>query len=130
MVVPAMIETTSVDDPVNDFSAAPASRNDCGFTATTSVSTSPASFGDGLRRMPCAVSALISPDGCGSITTTRLGSSPCASQPVSIAPPILPAPASAIVPWTFLRALVVFTALTTNTVVVPAKAGTHNHRRF
>jgi len=34
------------------------------------------------------------------------------------------------VPWTFLRALVVFKALTTSTGVVPAKAGTHNHRRF
>ncbi len=96
-----MIETTSVDGPTNGFNKAPASRNDCGFTATTSVSTSPASLADGLRRMPWAVSALISADGCGSITTTRLASSPCASQPVSIAPPILPAPARAMVPWTF-----------------------------
>ena len=35
----------------------------------------------------------------GSSTTTRLGSRPPASHPVSIAPPILPAPASARVPW-------------------------------
>ena len=38
MLVPAMIETTSVDGPTNCFSAGPASRNICGFTATTSVS--------------------------------------------------------------------------------------------
>ena len=124
-----MIETTSVDEPVKDFSAAPASRKDCGFTATTSVSTSPASLGVGLSRMPCVVSALISLDGFGSTTTTRLASSPWASQPVSIAPPILPAPASAMVPWMFLRALVVF-IFTTHADVVPAKAGIHNHRRF
>ena len=80
--------------------------------------------------MPCAASALISAEGCGSITTTRLGSSPCASQPVSIAPPILPAPASTMVPVMFLKVLVVFEAVTTNTLVVPAKAGTHNHRWF
>ena len=30
----------------------------------------------------------------------------------------------------FERLLVVLKALTTNTAVVPAKAGTHNHRRF
>ena len=101
MVVPAMIETTSVDGPVNGLNVAPASRNDCGFTATTSVSTSPASFAAGLSRMPCAASALISGEGCGSITTTRLASRPPASHPVSIAPPILPAPASAMVPWRF-----------------------------
>ena len=51
--------------------------------------------------MPFAASALISWDGCGSITATRLGSSPPASQPVSIAPPILPAPASTMVPVMF-----------------------------
>ena len=101
MVVPAMIETTSVDGPVNGLNVAPASRNDCGFTATTSVSTSPVSCAAGLSRMPCAASAPISGEGCGSITTTRLASRPPASHPVSIAPPILPAPASAMVPWTF-----------------------------
>jgi hypothetical protein len=96
MVVPAMIETTSVSGPTKGFSPGPASRNICGFTATTSVSTVPVAVG--LSWMPSAASAPISAEGCGSITTTRLGSSPCASQPVSIAPPILPAPASAMVP--------------------------------
>ena len=37
MVMPAMIETTSVEAPTNGFSVAPASRNICGFSATTSV---------------------------------------------------------------------------------------------
>ncbi len=46
---------------------------------------------------------LISSDGCGSITTTRLASRPPASHPVSIAPPILPAPASAMVPLMFCK---------------------------
>ena len=104
MVVPAMIETTSVDGATCGRSAGPASRKDCGFTAITSVSTGPASFG--LSRMPLAASAAISADGIGSITTARLGSSPPASQPVSIAPPILPAPASAMVPEMFCKPLV------------------------
>ena len=69
-----MIETTSVDGATRAFSVRPASRKDCGFTATTSVSTVPASFG--LSRMPLAASALISADGIGSITTTRLGVEP------------------------------------------------------
>jgi hypothetical protein len=34
------------------------------------------------------------------------------------------------VPWTFFRALDVFTGITTYAAVVPAKAGTHHHRRF
>jgi hypothetical protein len=95
--VPAMIETTSVEDPTNCFSAGPASRNICGLTATTRVATSPISFAVGLSRTPFAASALISWEGCGSIAATRLGSSPPASQPVSIAPPILPAPARTMV---------------------------------
>src|SRR5579871_6339560 len=113
MVMPAMIETTRLAFPTSGLSAFPASRNDCGLTATTSVSTGPASFG--LRRMPLAARVKISGDGAGSITTTRPGISPCASQPVSIALPILPAPASAIVPVMFCR------LLTSNSLVVPAK---------
>src|SRR5262249_55194155 len=84
-----------------DLGGGPASGNDCGFTAITSASTGPASFG--LSRMPLAAIALISVDGAGSITTARLGSRPPASQPVSIAPPILPAPASAMVPEMFCK---------------------------
>ena len=110
-----MIETTSVADPTNGFSAGPASRNICGFTATTSVSAAPLSFG--LSRTPLAANALISSDGYGSITTTRLASRPPASQPVSIAPPILPAPARAMVPVMFWRVLEL---VTTNSSVVPA----------
>ena len=94
------------------------------------VSIAPASFADGLRRTPFALSALISADGCGSITTTRLGSRPCASQPVSIAPPIFPAPASAMVPSTFFMALVLEDVTDEYSLVVPAKAGTHSHQRF
>jgi hypothetical protein len=93
---------------VKDFSIAPASRNDCGFSAITSVATVPTSFGDGLRRTPFVTSALISSAGCGSITTTRLPSNPCASQPDSKAPPIFPAPARTMVVLISCKALVVF----------------------
>src|SRR5207248_3136318 len=47
MVVPAMIETTSVDEAVNGFRLAPASRNDCGLTAITGAAMAPASLADG-----------------------------------------------------------------------------------
>ncbi len=110
-----MIETTSVAGPAKDFSIAPASRNICGFSATTSVATAPISFGDGLRRMPLAASARISSEGCGSITLTCLASSPCASQPDSIAPPIFPAPARTMGPLRFCKALAVVDSSAANT---------------
>ena len=44
MVVPAMIETTSVEGAAKDFNVAPASRNICGLSATTSVATAPTSL--------------------------------------------------------------------------------------
>ncbi len=43
-----MIDTTEVLAETNGFSLAPASRNICGFTATTIVSTRPAAFTSGL----------------------------------------------------------------------------------
>jgi hypothetical protein len=61
ILVPAMIETTSVAAPTNGFSMGPASRKVCGFTATTSVSAATAAFG--LRLTPLAASALISSEG-------------------------------------------------------------------
>ena len=49
IVVPAMIDTTSVDGAINGFSLAPTSRNDCGLTASTIVSrTKPATVISGL----------------------------------------------------------------------------------
>src|SRR3984893_7004724 len=123
-----MIETTSVDDAGSGFSAAPASRNDCGLTSITSAAILPISLAEGLGRQASLASALIWGEGEGSFATTRFASSPCSSQPVSIAPPILPAPASTMVPLMFCSPLVLFNEVTTNTVVVPAKAGTHNHQ--
>ena len=93
-----MIDTTSVPGAINGFNAGPASRNICGFTAITSAATPPNSPDGGLSRTPRAASALMSSDGYGSITAMRFASSPCASHPYSIAPPILPAPASTMVP--------------------------------
>ena len=58
MVVPAMIETTSVDGADERFQRRRRLRGTiCGFSATTSVAAAPASFGDGLRRTPLAASA-------------------------------------------------------------------------
>ena len=99
-----MIDTTSVDGPANGFSIG------AGFAERSAASARPPAWrrrrypcGDGLRRTPLAASARISSEGCGSITTTRLASSPCASQPDSIAPPIFPAPARTMVPWMILQ---------------------------
>src|SRR5262249_54768568 len=47
---------------------------------------------------PREVNAIRSEVGCGSITTTDPGERPSASQASSIAPPILPAPTSTMVP--------------------------------
>src|SRR4051794_19434476 len=98
IVMPAMIDTTSVDDVANGRSCGPASRNICGFSATTRAATLPIFADAGLSCAPFAAIALISSDGYGSITTTFDASSPRASQPDNNAPPILPAPASTILP--------------------------------
>src|SRR5258705_7799106 len=58
----------------------------------------PTSRAGGLRRSPRAANALTSTAGSGSIATTSCGARPSASQPSSIAPPILPAPTSTMVP--------------------------------
>src|SRR5487761_2446439 len=132
IVVPAMIETTSVDGVANGFNPGPASRNICGFSATTKAVTSPTSLAGGLRRRPFDASARMSPAGCGSITTTLLASRPCVSQPDSIAPPIFPAPARTTVPEICASALAAAADddIGTCSLVVPANAGTHNHQRF
>ena len=131
IVVPAMIETTSVEGPANGF------KRGAGLAEHLRLHRDH-QRGDGadilgLRIEPDAFrrqARRSQRTGCGSITATCFGSSPRASQPVSIAPPILPAPASTMVPVMFCKVLVEFNAVTTNSRVVPAKAGTHNHRRF
>ena len=123
MVVPAMIDTTSVDGPAKGFSMPPASRKVCGFSAITSVAMVPICSGEGLRRMPFVTSALISSEGCGSITATRFASRPRASQPDSIAPPIFPAPARTIVPLMCFKASLEFKAVTANHTRRPRESG-------
>src|SRR5258706_77982 len=118
------------DGFAGQFSGEVFGQNVFGFSGITNVGAVPTSVGDGLRRMPFVGSALISSEGCGSITATRFASRPCASQPDSIAPPILPAPARTMVPLMSCKALVVGEAVTTNYLVVPANAGTHNPWRF
>src|SRR5581483_760914 len=91
-VFPAMIERISVAGPAigrNGGSASPAA---CGLTAMTMIAASVIDSSGTLRRRPRPASAAIALAGCGSITATRRGSSPSASQLSSIAPPILPAP--------------------------------------
>ena len=94
---PAMIDTTTVLGPTIAASGGTASGATCGFTATTSAATLPI-LPLGLMRTPRRASALIDFPGCGSMTTTLLGGSLSASQPSSMAPPILPAPTSTSVP--------------------------------
>ena len=96
-VRPAMIETTTVLRSTSAASSGSASGAVCGFTAITSAATWPTSP-LGLMRTPRLASALIAFDGCGSSTTTFFGGSLRASQPSSMAPPILPAPTSTSVP--------------------------------
>ena len=60
MVVPAMIETTSVDGPANGLNVAPASRNDLRLHRDHQRIDRRRYLGCGLSRMPCAASALIS----------------------------------------------------------------------
>ena len=122
-----MIETTSVEAPSERLSASRRLRETSAASARPpACRRAPTVFGRGLSRTPLAASAQISADGAASITTRRPGSSPCASQPVSIAPPILPAPASTMVPGMSCKALLL-KGVTTTYAVVPANAGTHNH---
>ena len=93
-----MIDTTTVVAPTSGASAGMTSGATCGLTATITAATSPIRSRGGLRRTPRSASAVRSPAGAGSMTTIFLGASPSASQPSSIAPPILPAPTSRIVP--------------------------------
>ena len=101
---PAMIETTTVLASISGASGGSASGAVCGFTAITSAATLPMSP-LGLMRTPRLASALIAFDGCGSSTTTFFGGSLRASQPSSMAPPILPAPTSTSVPGMEAREL-------------------------
>ena len=70
----------------------------CGLTATTAAATSPIPSRGGLRRTPRAASSVRWPAGAGSTMARFPGASPSASQPSSRALPILPAPASRMVP--------------------------------
>src|SRR6266487_4537701 len=97
-VRPAMMDTTTVAPPTNGASAGMTSSATCGLTATTTAATSPTASRDALRRRPRALNAAISRLGCGSITAIFAGASPSASQPSSMALPILPAPARRMVP--------------------------------
>ena len=93
-----MMETTTVAGPTNGASVGITSGAVCGLTATTTAATSPTVSGDGLRRRPCRAQAVISLPGCGSIAAIFSGAKPSASQPSSMALPILPAPARRMVP--------------------------------
>ena len=92
-----MIETTTVLPSIRAASSGSASGAVCGFTAMTSAATGPTSP-LGLMRTPRLASALICFDGCGSSTMIFFGGSLRASQPSSMAPPILPAPTSTSAP--------------------------------
>src|ERR1700709_1955997 len=82
MVMPAMIETTSVDDPAKDCSGMVAAGRIFDVTAITNAATVPRSFG-GLSRTPFAGRALVGLEGDGLLTAAGFASSPCASHPDS-----------------------------------------------
>ena len=96
-VRPAMMDTTAVAPPTNGASVGMTSPATCGLTAITTAATSSTASRDGLRRRPRSRSAAISRLGCGSITAIISAASPSASQPSSMALPILPAPARRMV---------------------------------
>src|SRR5262245_3724804 len=91
IVLPAMIDSATVDLPTKGASAGMASGAFCGFTATT-IALASAILLRGLMTTPRRASALMAFVGCGSSTTSRRGSSPRVSQPWSMAEPIFPAP--------------------------------------
>ena len=88
-----MIESTSVPLPTWGESAGTASGAVCGLTAIT-MAEAACGLPFGLSLSPRRVSALTDLPGCGSSTTSFFGASPRASQPSSMAAPILPAPSS------------------------------------
>ena len=96
-VRPAMMDRTTVASATNGARAVKTSGAICGLTASTAAATSPTESRGGLRRTPRSVSAAMPGLGCGSRTTTFAGESPSATQASSMAPPILPAPASKMV---------------------------------
>jgi len=101
--LPAITETATVPGPTRPFNAGTTSAATCGLTAMTITDASP--IDAGLMRTPRGASAAMSGAGCGSWIATFAGSSPSASQPSSIAPPILPAPTSTSVPEKSLSVL-------------------------
>src|ERR1700688_3982512 len=84
----------------------------CGLTAMMMADASPMALADGLRRSRRPANRVSSREGCGSSTAAYFGSSPRASQPSSMAPPIFPAPASRMVleRWASERAPVIVIA--------------------
>src|SRR5580704_4349360 len=95
MRFPARIDKTSVFFPIRARAPAAALSRVCGLIARTRASGEGRPSGLAVRRTPrLARSARPPSSRSGSIAVMREGSSPCASQPESIAWPIFPAPRS------------------------------------
>ena len=106
MVLPARIDTTSVPAPASGAMEGAAASSICGLMARTSAAGAGPTSADRptwgrARRHRAAgmeVDALRGAEsahpgrGCGSTMVVAAGSRPRASQPSSMAPPILPAP--------------------------------------
>src|SRR5262249_10659162 len=104
IVRPAIIESTSVDFSTYLARGCNVSGALCGFTAiTTALAATALTFG--LSLTPRRASPLTALPGCGSTTEICFGRRPRASQPSSIAPPILPAPTRTRVPRNFASVL-------------------------
>ena len=95
MVLPAMMESTSVPSPTSGAMSGAAWSSICGLMASTSTSGALRLAMGGLRATPLPVQRATSSGAAnGSKTQTAEGGSPRASHPCSMAPPILPAPTS------------------------------------
>ncbi len=121
-VRPAMMESASVVLPTWARTAGSASGALCGFTAMTMAEACVGVFG--LIFSPRRVSVLIALPGCGSSTIIFFGDRPRASQPSSMAWPILPAPSRTSGPGNLARGrLMLLRAAITRSVSSPARAG-------
>src|SRR5262249_55537283 len=103
----------------------------CGLPASTTAATSPTAARGGLRRKPRPLSAATSGLGCGSITATLAGERPRRSQPSSMAPPILPAPARRMVPDRLARGSVFACGFAAELIaaLMPVMPGSSGHPR-
>ena len=102
MVFPAATETTTVSGPQRPTLAVNTWSNICGLTASMTMSgAKPAGAATKLATPCSAIICAMAGGGDGSRTVMLAAGVPPLSQPLNMAPPILPAPTSAMVKSVF-----------------------------